>query len=141
MQKVYQFFGQNAKIVSIFFDKTRKVFHLFKKMQKVFHFFRQNAKSVSIFLKDSYVIDSMQHLVRYTNTLPVFGFNSCRYYINLIKSYLIPYLINEKKIEPSVIKKANDFVSFKFGDVQLLDIMKFLGKAYLRLFSKSLQSQ
>ena len=71
----------------------------------------------------------MQNLERYTNTLPVFGFNSGRYHINVIKSYLIPYLINEREIEPSVIKKANGFVSFKFGDVQLLDIMKFLGGA------------
>ena len=73
------------------------------------------------------LIDLMQHLEIYTYTLPVFGFNSGRYDINLIKSYLIPYLINEKEIEPSVIKKANDFVSFKIGDIQLLDIMKFLG--------------
>ena len=28
-----------------------------------------------------------------------------------------------------VIKKANHFVSFKFGDIQLLDVMKFLGGA------------
>ena len=28
-----------------------------------------------------------------------------------------------------MIKKANQFVSFKFGDVQLLDIMNFLGAA------------
>ena len=40
-------------------------------------------------------------------------------------SYLNPFLFNEKKTEPSVIKKANDFVSFKFEDIQLLDIMKF----------------
>ena len=71
----------------------------------------------------------MQQLERYTNTLSVFGFNSGRYDTNLIKSYLLPYLINEKEIEPSVIKKANDFVSFKCGDVQLLDIMEFLGGA------------
>ena len=32
-------------------------------------------------------------------------------------------------MEPSLIKKANQFVSFKFGDVQLLDIMSFLGGA------------
>ena len=32
-------------------------------------------------------------------------------------------------MEPIVIKKANQFVSFKFGDVQLLDIMNFLGGA------------
>ena len=29
-------------------------------------------------------------------------------------------------MEPTVNKKANQFVSFKFGDVQLLDIMKVL---------------
>ena len=32
-------------------------------------------------------------------------------------------------MEPTVIKKANQFVSFKFGDVQLLDILNFLGGA------------
>ena len=45
----------------------------------------------------------------------------------MIKSYLIPYLIRDKEQEISVIKKANDFISFKFGDVQFLDIMKYLG--------------
>ena len=75
--------------------------------------------------KKNQLIDLIQHLERYTNTLPVFGFNSGRYDINLIKSYLITYLINENEIEPSVILKANEFISFKFGDVQLLDIMKF----------------
>ena len=71
----------------------------------------------------------MQHLERYTNTLPVFGFKSGLYDIKLIHSYLTLYLSNEKKIESSVIKKANDFVFFKFGDSQLLDILKFLGGA------------
>ena len=32
-------------------------------------------------------------------------------------------------MEPTVIKKANQFVSFKFGDVQLLDIKNVLGGA------------
>ena len=66
----------------------------------------------------------MHNLERYTKTLSVFGFNSGRYDINLI-----PYFFNEKEIEPSATKKANDFVFFKFGDVQLLGIMKFLGGA------------
>ena len=35
----------------------------------------------------------------------------------------------EQVIEPTVIRKANQFGSFKFGDIQLLDIMNFL-KAY-----------
>ena len=35
--------------------------------------------------------------------------------------------MNERDIEPTVINKAYQFVSFKFGDIQLLDIMNFLG--------------
>ena len=62
--------------------------------------------------------DLEEHFERYCNTLPVFGFNSAKYDINLIKSYLLPILVNERQIEPTVIKKANQFVSFKFGDVQ-----------------------
>ena len=80
-------------------------------------------------IQKNQLIDLKQHLERYVNTLPVFGFNSGRYDLNLIKSYLIPYLIRDKEQETSVIKKANDFISFKFGDVQFLDIMKFLGGA------------
>ena len=80
----------------------------------------------------------MQHLERYTNTLLVFGFNSGRFDINMIRSYLIPYLINENETEPSVFKKANDFVAFKFGDVQLLNIVKFLvGATALDSFLKA----
>ena len=65
----------------------------------------------------------------YVNTSPVFSLNliSGRYDLNLIKPYLTPYLICNKKQEKSVIKKANDFISFKFGEVQFLGIMKFLG--------------
>ena len=75
------------------------------------------------------LIELQEHFERYCNVLPVFGFNSAKYHIKLIKSYLLPILINERNMEPTVIKKANQFVSFTFGDVQLLDIMNFLGGA------------
>ena len=75
------------------------------------------------------LIELQVHLERYCNVLPVFGFNSAKYDINLIKSYSLPILINEKNMEPTVIEKVSQFVSFKFGDVQLLDIMNFLGGA------------
>ena len=75
------------------------------------------------------LLDLKQHLEGYLDTLPVFGFNSSQYHINLIKSYLKPYLVDVRDIEPMVIKKANQFVSFKFGSIQLLDIMNFLGGA------------
>ena len=75
------------------------------------------------------LIQLQEHFERYCNVLPVFGFNSGKYDINLIKKYLLPILVEDKDIEPIVIKKANQYVSFKFGDVQLLDILNFLGGA------------
>ena len=80
-------------------------------------------------LQKNQLIELQEHLERYCNVLPVLGFKSAKYDINLIKSYLLSILINEKNMEPIVIKKANQFVSFKFGDVQLLDVMNLLGGA------------
>ena len=57
-----------------------------------------------------------RHFNNYDDTLPVFGFNSGMYDLNLIKNYLIPHLLNDKAVTPTVIKKANQFISFKFGD-------------------------
>ena len=80
-------------------------------------------------MQKNQLIDLHEHFERYCNVLPVFRFNSAKYDINLIKSYLLPILVNERDIKPTVIKKANQFVSLKFGDIQLLDIMNFLGGA------------
>ena len=80
-------------------------------------------------MQKNHLIDLQEHFERYCNLLPVFGFNSAKHDINLIKSYLLPILVDERQIEPTVIKKANQFVSFKFGDLQLLDILNFLGGA------------
>ena len=62
-------------------------------------------------IQKNQLIPLKKHLERYVNILPVFGI----YDLNLIKSYLIPYLIRDKEQETSVIKKANNFISFKFG--------------------------
>ena len=80
-------------------------------------------------IKKNQLLELQQRFERYVNTLPVFVFNSGKYDLNLIKSYLLPYFIHEGDIQPTVIKKANHFVSFKFGDVQFLDILNFLGAA------------
>ena len=66
---------------------------------------------------------------RYCNVSPIFGFNSEKYDLSLIESYLLPILVNERNFEPTVMKKANQFISFKFGDIQLLGIISFLGGA------------
>ena len=80
-------------------------------------------------IQKNQLIDLQESLERYCNVLPVFGFNSAKNDLYLIKFYLLPIRINEPDIEPTVIKKANQFISFKFGDNQLLDIMNFLGGA------------
>ena len=74
------------------------------------------------------LIAPQESVERFCNVLPVFGFNSSKY-LNIIISYLLPILVNEQDTEPTVIKKANQFISFKFADIQLLDIMNFLGGA------------
>ena len=80
-------------------------------------------------MQKNQLIDLQEHLESYCNVLPVFGFNSAKYDINLIKFYLLPILNNERNMEPTVIKKANQFVSFTSGDVQFLYIANFLGGA------------
>ena len=80
-------------------------------------------------LQKNQLNDLQEHFERYCSVLPVSGFNSAKHDINLIKSYLLPIIVNGRDIEPTVIKKASQFVSFKFGDIQLLDIMNLLGGA------------
>ena len=46
-----------------------------------------------------------EHLERYFYVLPIFGFISAKYDLNLIKSCLLPILVNERNIAPTVAKK------------------------------------
>ena len=76
------------------------------------------------------IFDLQEHRKRFRNILPVFGFNYAKYDLNIVKTFLLPILINERDIRPTVNKKkTNQFTSFKFGDFQFLDIMNFLGRA------------
>ena len=63
------------------------------------------------------LIQLQEKLERYCNVLPVFGLNSAKCDLNSIKPYLLPNLVNKRDIEPTVIKKANQFTSFKFGEI------------------------
>ena len=106
--------------------------------QRVFefedHFFEddneeKDASTQFLQMQKNQLIELQEHLERYCNVLAVFGFNSAKYDINLTESFLLPVLINERNMEPTVIEKANQFVSLKIGDVQLLDNNNFLGGA------------
>ena len=89
----------------------------------------KDASTQFLQMQKNQLIELQEYLERYRNVLPVFGFNSAKYDINLIKSYFLPIFVNERNMEPTVIEKANQFVSSKLGDVQFLDIMNFLGGA------------
>ena len=80
-------------------------------------------------IQKNQLIDLQETLERHCNVLPVFGFNKAKYDLKLFNSFLLPTLVNERDIEPTVIKNANHFISFKFGDIQLLGINNFLGGA------------
>ena len=54
-------------------------------------------------IKEKQLIDLQEHLDRYCNVLPIFGFNSSNYDLNLIKSYLLPDLVSERNIEPTLL--------------------------------------
>ena len=63
-------------------------------------------------MQKNHLIELQEHLKRYCNVLPVFGFNSKKYDINLIKSYLLPILTIERTMEPIVIKKSQSICVF-----------------------------
>ena len=101
-----------------------------------------NATKSFLRIQQKQLLDLQRHFNNYVDTLPVFGFNSGKYDLNLIKAYIIPHLLNDRAIQPTVIKKANQFISFKFGDIQFLDILNFLaGATSLDSFLKAYQSE
>ena len=85
--------------------------------------------------------DLQEHLERYCNILPLFSCNSAKYDLKLMKYNLLPILVNERNIKLNVIKKVDQFISFKLGDIQLLDIMNFVwGATSLDSFWKAYQT-
>ena len=65
----------------------------------------KDASTQFLQMQKNQLIELQEHLERYCNVLPVFGFISAKYDINLINSYLLPILTNERNGEPTVIKK------------------------------------
>ena len=81
----------------------------------------------SLQMRKNQFLDLQELFRRCCYTLLVFASNSGKYDINSIKSYLLPFLVSERDFEPIVIKTANQIVSFRLGNVQLLDFLNFLG--------------
>ena len=63
----------------------------------------KDASTQLLQMKKNKLIELQEHLERYCNVLPKFVLDSAKYDINLIKSYLLPILINGRNMEPIVI--------------------------------------
>ena len=68
----------------------------------------EDAKTQILQMQKKQLIELQEHLERYCTVLPVLGFSSAKYDINLIKSFLLPILINERNMEPTVIKNSTN---------------------------------
>ena len=72
-------------------------------------------------------IELQDHLERWCILLSVSGFNKAKNDLKIFKSSLLPIVNNERNIEPTVIKKMNQFISLELNHVQLLDITSSRG--------------
>ena len=89
-------------------------------------------------MQKNQLTELQKHFERYCIVLPVFEINRPKQDITLINSCFLPILVSKRAFKPTAIKKANQFVSFKIVDNELLDILRFLiGATSLEFFSQS----
>jgi hypothetical protein len=76
-------------------------------------------------------VESLQRqLQSWIETLPIIGFNSSKYDINLMKQYLFKSFNNINQTVSFSIKKANSYMSIKTDNLQFLDIRSYLAPNY-----------
>ena len=67
---------------------------------------------------------------KYLRQVPVVGYNSGKYDINLAKPYIIKRFLMKSDKPPQVIKKGNNFVSITTDQFIFLDMMNFLAPGF-----------
>ena len=75
-------------------------------------------------------------LLSWLHQLPVIGFNSGKYDLNVIKRFFVPYLMkpsDDDEIDETrfVIKRQNTFMCFSTDKLKFLDIVNFLAPGYI----------
>ena len=61
--------------------------------------------------------------------MPVFGFNSGKYDVNLIKKYLLPFLTENEPIK-YLVKRNNNYMSINTKHLSFLDVTNFLAPGF-----------
>ena len=72
----------------------------------------KDASTQSLQMQKNQMIELQELLERHCDVSLVFGFNSTEKDINLIKSYLFPFLINERNMKPTVWLKSQPICVF-----------------------------
>ena len=70
-----------------------------------------------------------KHLQTWLHQLPVIGFNSGHYDLNVVKTFLIPYLLKNGENQ-FVIKRQNTFMCLSTDKLKILDMVNFLAPGY-----------
>ena len=76
-----------------------------------------------------------EQLLGWLRQLPVIGFNSGKYDLNVVKKFFIPYLMKpseDDEIDETrfVIKRQNTFMCFSTNKLKFLDMVNFLAPGY-----------
>ena len=104
---------------------------------------KKDASTQFFQLQKNKLIERQEHLERYCNVLPVSEFISAIFDINLIKSYLLPFLMNERNMEPTVIKKPSNMclLNLVMLSVSVLWIFSVEQQALTRFLLKLIRQQ
>jgi len=98
--------------------------NIFKKLQE------HNLKLKKQETKNKYKYRYIDKLHSFIQEIPIIGFNSGKYDINLIKNYLFDsLLINDQQINFSV-KKNNSYMCLSSKNLKFIDILNYLAPGY-----------
>ena len=83
------------------------------------------------------LVKLQQSFIHYCRQVPVLGFNSARYDLNLVKSYLIPWLQNdggsnsdEMSTDLTVIKKGSTYTQIGGRRFKFMDVINYLAGGF-----------
>ena len=85
-----------------------------------------------------------KQLQTWLRQLPVIGFNSGHYDLNVVKKFFIPYMLKGSEKTRFVIKRQNTFMCFSTTNLKFLDVTQYLAPGvsydkYLKAYGCELQ--
>ena len=115
----------------IMMDKYSEVYHHLNELISQYHDNPESCKSNHQSKIKSHFLKSLNNIKkdwdRYVSQIPVIGFNSGKYDLNLIKKYIMSYIVqNYEEQDIHTIKKENSYLSISTLDMKFIDISNYL---------------